>query len=184
MLMDEVNPKERLFFMTLDKELEKIEEFYKSNMIKIIMLKCVLFTPIYHIYFFLAKENEASARMNLLIKQYEMLNKRKEFEQKRPERISAKDLVKQSIEFLRSNTTSSSTTDPNSEKDTPDLPNEQQKYYKPAKQHIKKAVFEFYRGVELLEKYGASNYNGFTKILKKYDKVIFFSLHKFLVLFL
>ncbi|CAI2166780.1 11696_t:CDS:10 [Funneliformis geosporum] len=39
-----------------------------------------------------------------------------------------------------------------------------------AKKIIKKAILEFYRGIELLKNYKILNQTGFTKILKKYDK--------------
>lgn len=38
--MDQVDPKERLFFTALDGELEKIEHFYKRNIVKLLILKC------------------------------------------------------------------------------------------------------------------------------------------------
>ncbi|GBB90282.1 hypothetical protein RclHR1_01720003 [Rhizophagus clarus] len=43
--------------------------------------------------------------------------------------------------------------------------------YKSAKKLIKKALFEFYRGVLLLKNYIILNKTGFVKILKKYDKI-------------
>ncbi|CAG8524664.1 6566_t:CDS:10 [Diversispora eburnea] len=42
---------------------------------------------------------------------------------------------------------------------------------KNAKRKIKKAVFEFYRGVLLLKNYKVLNYTSIIKILKKYDKI-------------
>jgi hypothetical protein len=36
--MDQVDPKERVFFSALDGELEKIEHFYKRNIVKLLIL--------------------------------------------------------------------------------------------------------------------------------------------------
>ncbi|CAB4405606.1 unnamed protein product [Rhizophagus irregularis] len=78
-LMDQVDPKERLFFTALDGELEKIEHFYKLQEIK------------------------ATNRMNLLVQQYEKL-KEKGDERKQSFEVwnTPKAFVKQSIDYFTS----------------------------------------------------------------------------------
>ncbi|CAG8651238.1 15606_t:CDS:10 [Rhizophagus irregularis] len=141
-LMDQVDPKERLFFTALDGELEKIEHFYKLQEIK------------------------ATNRMNLLVQQYEKL-KEKGDERKHSFEVwnTPKAFVKQSIDFFTSSNIPGSVTTISLDAD------ERRVHYKIAKKNIKKAVFEFYRGADLLKKYRVLNYNGFSKILKKYDKI-------------
>ncbi|GES98664.1 EXS family protein [Rhizophagus clarus] len=140
-LMDQVDPKERLFFTALDVELEKIEHFYKLQEIK------------------------TTNRMNLLAQQYEKLKEMSDTKKQSFEVRNTKAFVKQSIDYFMSPNKPGSTSTISSDTD------EQQIYYKIAKKIIKKAVFEFYRGAELLKKYRVLNYNGFSKILKKYDKI-------------
>ncbi|RIA89863.1 SPX domain-containing protein [Glomus cerebriforme] len=145
-LMDQVNTEERLFFTALDGELEKINHFYKI------------------------KEIEATNRMTMLIQQYEMLKEKKDEKKQSFETWkNTSNLVKQSIDYLTSPNTSSIYLEKSST--GIGLMDERQIYYKTAKKNIKKAVFEFYRGAELLRKYKTLNYNGFSKILKKYDMI-------------
>ncbi|CAJ0763904.1 8381_t:CDS:10, partial [Entrophospora sp. SA101] len=47
----------------------------------------------------------------------------------------------------------------------------QRKQEAKCKRAVKKAILEFYRGVELLRNYQVLNKTGFAKILKKYDKI-------------
>ncbi|CAI2164185.1 8647_t:CDS:10 [Funneliformis geosporum] len=138
-LMFEIEPEERLFFIALDKELEKINHFYET------------------------KEKEALKRFDLLIQQYEILMSKKDEKQKNFHAEAwntSKSIVKQSLEYFTPEMDPRSSTS-----------EEQLIDYKTAKKRIKNAVFEFYRGVELLKNYTNLNHTGFVKILKKYDKI-------------
>lgn len=131
-IMDQVNPEERIFFVALEQELEKVKIFYDSQ------------------------EKEAIRRFAILQQQLEDLKALKNNNKKASGRN-----IKQSIGHIATRMSTSSF----GRNGTYDLAVD----YKEAKKKIRKAIFEFYRGVKMLNEYRVLNKLGFIKILKKYD---------------
>ncbi|CAJ0883213.1 21885_t:CDS:10 [Entrophospora sp. SA101] len=131
-IMDQVNPEERVFFVALEQELEKVKIFYDSQ------------------------EKEAIRRFAILQQQLEDLKALKNNNKKTSGRN-----IKQSIGNIATRMSSSSFGRNSAYDFAVD--------YKEAKKKIRKAIFEFYRGVKMLNEYRVLNKLGFIKILKKYD---------------
>ncbi|KAG9293473.1 hypothetical protein G9A89_009197 [Geosiphon pyriformis] len=160
-LLDHLNDDERMFFLKLDEELEEISEFYEL------------------------KEREAINNLKMLKLQYKEMRelRRNRRRERKPDRsdpwTTPISIVKQSLDYFTApnlnNLTNSRSTPrlsspverPNSIPGPPTIDVD----YKDARKKIKKAVFEFYRGAELLKNYKVLNRLGFVKILKKFDKL-------------
>jgi len=87
--------------------------------------------------------------------------------QKLSRRETLSTFVKQSIDYLTMGEQPRSQGEQRASRQTVD--------YKASRRRLKKAIFEFYRGVEMLQKYRLLNRTGFAKILKKFDKVRWYS---------
>jgi xenotropic and polytropic retrovirus receptor 1 len=178
--LDEVREREREFYQFLDRELEKIESFYKQ------------------------KEDQAGERLDLLRTQlHEMRDRRSEEVQERKrlkerghsERQEAKegngikhgaagwmDPLKAKILKVGPNSKAlnrmawtpmlagSSRADDG--RDYTRRPTEPGVPYRTAKRKLKLALQEFYRGLELLKSYALLNRTAFRKLNKKYDKAV------------
>ncbi|CAJ0843321.1 3728_t:CDS:2 [Entrophospora sp. SA101] len=115
-IMDQVNPEERVFFVALEQELEKVKIFYDSQ------------------------EKEAIRRFAILQQQLEDLKALKNNNKKTSGRN-----IKQSIGNIATRMSSSSFGRNSAYDFAVD--------YKEAKKKIRKAIFEFYRGVKMLNEY-------------------------------
>jgi len=183
----ELDAKQEEFFAFLDKELDKVESFYK------------------------AKEEEATHRIHILRDQLH------EMRDRRMEEMAAKDredghgegvlahllpdgehkpdgnghkpsLLKPIEGALRRGSHAGKTSKAMEQLGSPGksqggVPEDRQDYtrrrtenehvpYRTAKRKLKLALQEFYRGLELLKSYAMLNRTGFRKINKKYDKAV------------
>lgn len=155
------------FFLFLDKELDKIERFYRS------------------------KENEASVRLEALKEQlHEMRNRRIEevATHKDPPKVNGDpqqdrfpDWIKPIENAMRlrnkfgKNAKVHEMPTEHRREDWGDFsrrPHHDQVPYRVAKRKLKVALQEFYRGLELLKSYALLNRTAFRKINKKYDKAV------------
>ncbi|KIW18268.1 hypothetical protein PV08_02556 [Exophiala spinifera] len=190
----ELDAKQAEFFLFLDKELDKIESFYKM------------------------KEEEASARLQVLRMQLHEMRDRRLAEILKDKKIesgtyqdlndntysngtngkengqangSGPNFLKKPIEdALGRRTTIGKTSKAMQKLCSPPGPGAQQRIeddakrdyvrrrvqndvpYRFAKRRLKLALQEFYRGLELLKSYAILNRTGFRKINKKYDKAV------------
>ncbi|KAL1958649.1 hypothetical protein VTO42DRAFT_3992 [Malbranchea cinnamomea] len=167
----EVRIREAEFFNFLDKELAKIESFYR------------------------AKEDEASNRLATLRTQLHLMHdaRAEELRSKKQSRDTSKKSVENGVSTLEKRRVfgssfvgrgSSKKTDQHRETGAPvprlTVGNDYRDYvrrqpvpnvpYRSAKRKLKLALLEFYRGLELLKAYADLNQKAFRKIIKKYDK--------------
>lgn len=103
-----------------------------------------MYIHIYTLLFIIVKEKEALKRFEHIKQQYEALVKSKSA---KPEKRLTSDTDKSNQPRRDAG-------------------------HKDAKKKIKKALFELYRGAELLKKYRKINHLAFLKIIKQFDKVI------------
>ncbi|KAH0840478.1 putative signal transduction protein Syg1 [Fonsecaea pedrosoi] len=190
----ELDEKQADFFAYLDKELTKIEDFYK------------------------AKEDEATERLQVLRAQLHEMRDRRIAEIMRAKHLNGgtqpshlDDIRKQPPDVLKENTrpngsgshfipkpigdvmgrrsTIGKTSQAMAQMSSPPGPQAQKRIneakkdyvrrehgseikYSVAKKRLKLALQEFYRGLELLKSYALLNKTGFRKINKKYDKAV------------
>jgi hypothetical protein len=183
----ELDAKQEEFFAFLDKELDKVETFYK------------------------AKEEEATHRLHILRDQlHEMRDRRMEEmaakdgedghsegvlahllpdgEHKQDDNGHKPSLLKPIEGALRRGSHPGKTSKAMKQLGSPGksqggVPEDRQDYtrrrtenehvpYRTAKRKLKLALQEFYRGLELLKSYAMLNRTGFRKINKKYDKAV------------
>ena len=191
MNIDHIREQQSEFFSFMNKELQKVESFYKE------------------------KEDAAGARLNTLREQLHEMRDRKLHEDSEAQqnkdsiqnakanghglkgRSSSGDqlqallnpfnkLVDQAKSNFPGHHPASSTkalremgtpvgsghTNPNDRGDYARRPQTQDIPYKSARRKLKVALLEFYRGMELLKSYALLNRTAFSKIHKKYDKAI------------
>ncbi|CAG8435090.1 2931_t:CDS:10 [Ambispora gerdemannii] len=151
-LMDHVNDDERVFFEKLDEELETITKFYKRE------------------------EAKAAKNFEILKAQYKKMRELRKKQRSQDGRSVPIALVKRSIDGLSMSVRTNKIQSENAMASSPAKLIEQEKSlvdfdYRDARKKIKKAVFEFYRGTELLKNFKVLNKYGFVKILKKFDKL-------------
>ncbi|KAL1880202.1 hypothetical protein VTK73DRAFT_6030 [Phialemonium thermophilum] len=182
--MDEVYQREREFFSFLDRELEKVETFYRQ------------------------KEEQAGKRLEVLRQQlHEMRNRRiaeiaenKKRKEHTPgeDRVSSngysgtaedgKDISRRWVDPLKDKifkpgpnsqalqamprTPVMTGLSPAARRDYMRRPADTEVSYRTAKRKLKLAMQEFYRGLELLKSYALLNRTAFRKLNKKYDKAV------------
>ncbi|KAK4941507.1 Xenotropic and polytropic retrovirus receptor 1 [Elasticomyces elasticus] len=189
----ELDARQAEFFSFLDKELDKIESFYKM------------------------KEDEATARLQVLRQQlHEMrdrrlaeilqeqykkgptaqnghrdapANSKPSFSGLHPVNGAAADFLKKPLENALGRRSIGKTSQAMKQLSSPPGPKAQKRIgdgkqdyvrrdhghdvpYRTAKRRLKLALQEFYRGLELLKSYAIVNRTGFRKINKKYDKAV------------
>ncbi|KAG8728538.1 hypothetical protein FRC12_021664, partial [Ceratobasidium sp. 428] len=150
-LLAGIGPNEIAFFTAVDQELDKVDAFYSE------------------------RERDAKLKVATLIEQFDELRGHEQLE-------SQKGLWPGFFNFINSiNPVSSSR--PQSRGRLGAHPSTQSlarpgsslaqdpETYKNARKKLKRAVLEFYRGLELLQNYRILNWTGFRKALKKFEKV-------------
>ncbi|CAE6469773.1 unnamed protein product [Rhizoctonia solani] len=155
-----LGPNELAFFTALDQEIEKVENFY------------------------LERERDAGQKVAALKEQFHELRGHKQLsnsvnEGLWPGFLHLLDSINIAAIPITGQTNTGKSTDASAKSDTPlsnppahivsSMSHDPEAYHR-AKKKLKKAVLEFYRGLELLQNYRILNMTGFRKALKKFDK--------------
>lgn len=157
-LLSGLGPNEMAFFTAVDQEIDKVDKFYSE------------------------REQDAILKVTALKQQFHELKGHKELSGAAPEGLwpGFINLVNSiNIPALPTHHANKSP-DTSVKTGTPQQPNthlhagqslvHDPEAYQRAKKKLKKAVLEFYRGLELLQNYRILNLTGFRKALKKFDK--------------